>query len=367
MPAASPVSRLHTAGVALEFRSAHRRVSHLVGPLSADDAEPAVEQAAKDAQVRVVVEATTQPFDLSGWERFARDAWRRHGQTIVHNACSSGLDVLVRPDGPCLHLTARWRPPPVVRAAARVAPGRARLLTRSTLVHYPALWWASCRGLAPLHASVCELAGRPGTAVLLAGPGGIGKTSAVQLQVQGGARATCDNLCVSDGDAAWGVAEPLRVPQAGHLLTRGRGPRMPHGRREVPWPDRVAALTPAAVVTLRRGEAPQPQLRSIDAEEACRSLIAGTYMAGELRRFWAFAATLALGTGRGSPQPRVAEVAERLTARLRCFEVVQGPLGTDSLAPLQQILLPDTLLPNVPDTLLPETLLPETLPVGGAR
>lgn len=349
MPVASPVSRLHTAGVVLEFRSAHRRVSHLVGPLATDDGAPPTGPAAADAQVRVVVEATTQPFDLSGWERFARDAWRRDGQTLLHNACSSGLDVLVRPDGPCLHLTARWRPPPVVRAAARVAPGRARLLTRSTLVIYPALWWASRQGFAPLHASVCELAGRPGTAVLLAGPGGIGKTSAVQLQVHGGARATGDNLCVSDGDAAWGVAEPLRVPRGGHILTRGRGPRMPHGRREVPWPDRVAALTPAAVVTLRRGEAPQPQLRSLDPEEACRSLLAGTYMAGELRRFWPFAATLALGTGLGSPQPQVAEVAGRLTARLRCFEVVQGPLGTDSLAPLH-------------DTPLPETPLPETVP-----
>jgi hypothetical protein len=339
MRVVAPVSRLRTAGVTLEFRSEHRRVSHLVGPFPLDDAAPAPVWAG-EARVYVQVEATTQPFDLSGWERFARDAWRRDGQTLLHNACSSGLDVLVRAEGPSLHLTARWRPPPVVRAAARVAPGRARLLTRSTLVHYPALWWASCRGFAPLHASVCELAGRPGAAVLMAGPGGIGKTSTVQIQIERGARATCDNLCVSDGDSAWGVAEPLRVPQAGHILTRGRGPRMPHGRREVPWPDRVAALTPAAVITLRRGELGEPQLRAIDPDEACRSLIAGTYMAGELRRFWPLAASLALGTGLGNPQPPVADVAARLTARLNCFEVVQGPLGTDSLA-----LLPEALLP----------------------
>ena len=43
-----------------------------------------------------------------------------------------------------------------------------------------------------------------------------------------------------------------------------------------------------------------PRSRSL----AGRHLVAGTYMAGELRRYWAFAATLALGTGHGrQPSP----------------------------------------------------------------
>ena len=56
-------------------------------------------------------------------------------------------------------------------------------------------------------------------------------------------------------------------------------------------------------------------------------------MAGELRRYWAFASTLALGTGVGEIHPRVDEVARTLTARLPCHEVTLGerpvpPLGS---------------------------------------
>jgi hypothetical protein len=56
-------------------------------------------------------------------------------------------------------------------------------------------------------------------------------------------------------------------------------------------------------------------------------------MAGELRRYWAFASTLALGTGVGDIHPKVDHVARILTAGLPCREVTLGefpgtPLGS---------------------------------------
>jgi hypothetical protein len=129
-------------------------------------------------------------------------------------------------------------------------------------------------------------------------------------------------MCTSDGYQAWGLVEPLRV-EVGSGLPRGSGGRrMPHGRRETRWPGRVASLAPDGLVVLRRGTGDSPVVRPLDAEQAARVLVTGTYMAGELRRYWQFASTLALGTGVGSAHAAVEAVAERLTGRLPCWEVV---------------------------------------------
>jgi hypothetical protein len=55
---------------------------------------------------------------------------------------------------------------------------------------------------------------------------------------------------------------------------------------------------------------------------AARALVAGTYAAGELRRYWAFAATLALGTGLGPAHPAIVGEAERLAQSVPCLEVM---------------------------------------------
>ena len=58
-------------------------------------------------------------------------------------------------------------------------------------------------------------------------------------------------------------------------------------------------------------------------------------MAGELRRYWAFAATLALGTGLGDSHPPVQEIADTLSTRLPCLQVT---LGDHPGAPLRELL-----------------------------
>lgn len=274
--------------------------------------------------IRVTVEDSSAVFDTSGWEPLTRGAWRRRGQVVVQDACSSGLDLLVSTTDNALDVQARWHPSPSVRGATVLLRSRARLLLRQVLLQYPALWWAGRRGCAPLHASVCTLNNVHTATALIAGPGGVGKSTLVQAELAAGGRSTCDNLCASDGNTAWGLVEPLRIEIDRRVASGPVGRRMPHGRRETLWPSRVADLTPDLLVVLRRGTGNSPTARRIDPDEAARVLVTGTYMAGELRRYWQFAATLALGTGMGRAHPAVEEVARALAAQLPCWEVVLG-------------------------------------------
>jgi hypothetical protein len=333
---------LRTAGEQVELACA-------LGWLSAVLEEGAAGELARPdgrrPDVRVTVEDTTRAFDTAGWELITRGAWRRPGRVMLRDACSSGLDLLVTAAEPTLDVVARWRPTAAGRAAAAVLRSRSRLLLRAVLLQYPALWWSQRRGCAPLHASVCSItgsdipnggggAGQP--AVLIAGPGGLGKSTLVNAELDRGGVATCDNLCVSDGSTAWGVVEPRRLAvgdrdrSQGH--DHGHGRRMPYGRREAPWPSRADGLVPDCVLILRRGEGRSATVAPCAPRDAELSLVAGTYMAGELRRYWAFAATLALGTGASDIHPTVADTAATLCARLPCLRVTLAdrpgtPLG----------------------------------------
>jgi hypothetical protein len=329
---------LETAGERIELRSRHRSLSAVLEEGAAGELVPA---SAAPVNIRVTVEDTSEAFDTSGWEPLTRGAWRSSGRVIVQNACSSGLDVLVITDGDILDMHARWRPSPAVRAADTVLRSRSRLLLRDVLLQYPAMWWAGRSGRAPLHASVCTL-GRDDAArtVMIAGPGGVGKSTLLQAELSDGARCTCDNLCTSDGHSAWGVVEPMRVQVDSRLAFGGRGRRMPHGRREIRWPSRMVTLTPDMLVVLRRGTADIPVVRPLNPEQAARVIVAGTYMAGELRRYWQFASTLALGTGVGMAHPAVEAVAAALVARLPCWEVVLAKSPGARLAALLEAVEP---------------------------
>ena len=91
-------------------------------------------------------------------------------------------------------------------------------------------------------------------------------------------------------------------------------------------------LVPDRLVLLERGR--HTQIESLSAAQAARALVAGTYAAGELRRYWAFAATLALATGHGPAHPPVAAVAARYAERLVGRRVRIGDGVTVSVADL---------------------------------
>jgi hypothetical protein len=319
---------LHTAGERVELTCTVPWIGDVIAEGAAGQLTSA--DGATPPDVRVTVERDSAAFDVTGWRVLTRDAWCREGQVIIRNACSSGLDLQVSVGEPTVEVVARWRPSGKGRAVAAVLRARTRLLLRAVLLQYPALWRSQQRGRAPLHASVCSLDAADGRTVLLAGPGGVGKSTLVHRELLNGAVSTCDNVCASDGQYTWGLVEPLRLPVEMHA---GKGRRMPYGRREAAWPRRTDRMTPDLLVVLVRGT--KPGVTRCDPALAARHLAAGTYMAGELRRYWAFAATLALGTGLGGSHPPVQHIAQELSVRLPCLQV---NLGDHPGAPLRELL-----------------------------
>ncbi len=323
--------RIVSAGENLEIASHHAWIGQV---LEEGSGGQFCSEAENDVTIQIEVESTHQPFDTNGWEVLTRDSWRHHEQVIVANACSSGLDLLMRPVGQRLEVTARWRPDVKVRGAAALLRSRAHLLIRSVLLHFPALFWSQQRGRAPLHASVSTV-GADGPAVLIAGPGGIGKSTLIQSQLAKGGRSTSDNLCVSDGFTAWGVLEPRRIPSTLHGAALG-GRRMPYGRKEAEWSNRVDLLSPEVLLVLRRDGSTTTAARVCDPRDAARFLTAGTYMAGELRRYWSFCATLSLGMGLGEIHPAIERVSQAISSRIPCIDLV---LGTGPDIDLEDIVM----------------------------
>jgi hypothetical protein len=266
------------------------------------------------ASVNIRIEAERKAFDVRRWPLLARGAWARDGEVVVENVIASGFDVHVQCLGERTEQTFRWRPPRRERAATFLLRSRFHLLARAALIQYPALWWAGSRGRVPLHASVCT----SGDATpLVVSPSGVGRSTLIAAEIGAGGTATGDNLAVTDGTTVWGLAEPVRMSGLG-------GRRMPHGRGEAPLSARAESLVPDAVVVLSRGDAKRARLSHCTSEVAARSLVGSTYMAGELRRYWAYAATLAAASGVGTAHPPIAEVAESLAAALTCYSLTLG-------------------------------------------
>jgi hypothetical protein len=301
-------------------------VARLVREACGESLQPATAND-DEADIHLVVSEQTAPFATEGWDPLTRGAVQRDGAVVMSNACGSGFDLRVTTPTQAAHLRfeieARYRPPGRERLAAAAMRSRFHLLARAVLLQYPAMWAASTRGRAPLHAAAVAT---DGWVTLLAGPGGVGRSTLLLDALRSGASACSDNLCVSDGRVVHGLVEPVRIEGAG-------GRRMAYGRGERDLPRRVDALVPQCVVVLRRGGARETTVRPISAERAAFVLTAGTYMAGELRRYWAFAATLGLGAGLGDAQPAVADVA-RVLSGLPCAEITLGARPTPGLAEL---------------------------------
>lgn len=258
------------------------------------------------------VESNSNPFSRTGMAALSRSAWSRRHEVVMEDVGGSGFDLHLELNGDQADFTYRWLGRPMHTSLRVLLPSRFLLLAREVLIHYPVLWWASVHGRAPLHAVACAV----GDAVaLLAGPGGVGKSTLLRHELANGAHATSDNVCVGDGRTVWGLVEPMRIEG-------GSGRRLTHGRVEVPLAGRIDHLAPDQLVVVRRGVDDAPVLRSCDAEVAARSLVTGTYSAGELMRFWVYAATLAAGTGAGPAHPLVTETARAFAARLNCFELL---------------------------------------------
>ena len=226
---------------------------------------------------------------------------------------------------PAVRVSSHWSPSAASAAAARLLPQRQRALRSQVLLHYPAMWTAlAAHGMTPVHVSLVEV---DGVAVLLAGPGGIGKSTLVADALAHGARAVCDNLAVSDGHTVHGLLEPMRLPRdtpaPGGAGASSRTARATHGRREHRWPGRLASACPQLVVVVRRDDRGATRVRPVSDAAAARALVGGTYAAGELQRFWPLVAHLALA-GEGPVHVPLRHTAARLTGDLPCYELTLG-------------------------------------------
>ena len=314
---------LETAGELVAIECEPRWVAELLAEGSGGEL---VANAPGEASVRVCIESSRTAFHDAGWQLLTRGAWRRGNAVVVENACTAGFDVRVSCTRESAEFVYRWRPPTRERVAARALRSRFHLLARAVLMQYPALWWAGTRGRAPLHVSACAT----GDATpLVAAASGVGRSTLLLQELEDGGRSTGDNLAVGDGTTVWGLVEPLRVKG-------GSGRRMPHGRNELEMRGRAESLVPDSVVVLERGVGDEGSLVGCSAEAAARSLITSTYMAGELRRYWAFAETLAAGTAVGPAEPGVAQVASAFAAGLPCFVLALGRKRGASLSQMLQ-------------------------------
>lgn len=305
-----------TAGLTLRLESTVPRWVTL-----AREACAGQEVVAERADLHVSVEARQEAFSLRGFDPLTRDAWSDGRNVVLEDACASGLDLHLAPQPDGLHVRARSRPGWSHRGLGLLAPARTLLLWRCALLQYPALWWAGVSGAVPLHVSALRLHGE---GLVLAGPGGVGKSTLVRSLAGHGAEPVSDNLCVGRAGVVHGLLEPMRVEG-------GTGRRMPHGRREAVWSARQESVPVRRVVVLRRGTEAEASCSAIDSAEAARVVAGGTYAAGELRRYWAFAATLALGTGLGPAHPSVEAAARAVADEAECVELrLPARAGTDA-------------------------------------
>jgi len=314
---------MDTAGERLQIECELPWVAQLLDEGAAGVIQPI---RAAGATVTVRVEAERRPFETAGWHLLTRGARASRSEVVVENVLTSGFDMRARCVDDRAEFTLRWRPPTRERVVARALRSRFHLLARAAVLQYPVLWWAGVRGRVPVHASVCTTGSRT---PLIASPSGIGRSTLVAAEIEAGGVATGDNLAVTDGTTVWGLVEPVRMSGLA-------GRKMPHGRGEAPLAARAESLAPDAIVVMSRGDAHLAQMNGCSAETAARSLVTSTYMAGELRRYWAFAATLAAGTGAGPAHPPVADVAEHLAAALPCYALALGEARSPKLAELMK-------------------------------
>ena len=302
--------RIETAGEVVDVHCAEGRIGDLlsravgqsIARLDADRREPTI---------TIDVQAGTAPFDLRGLRTITRGAASNGTRSVLHNACGSGFDLQVE-TSPQLTFTARYRPTKSLLSANMLLRSRFALLAGQTLVHYPALWRAGWRDRVPLHVAVLRSAD---ATPMLAGPGGVGKSTVVAAALGDGASVTADNVCAADGADCFGLAEPLRIVTSGRAVTS-------QGRSENPIPRRVGSLAPDRIVLLERG--PDSRFETACPRDVARAIVAGTYSAGELRRYWQFAATLALATDIGPAHPPIREVAAVYADRLPGVRVQVG-------------------------------------------
>jgi hypothetical protein len=218
---------------------------------------------------------------------------------------------------------------------ARVERKRDRLFFKLMYfaVYYPMAWCLQRgRGWGLVHASAVALPS--GRAVLLAGMGGVGKsTLGLSLLSRPGARLLSDNLLFHDAHHLYSCPEPVRLDDLAVKGIAGTGlepersglPLTAHPKPTYALPAglRVDAAPPAAVFFLRAAAA--PSCEPIDAARAAVLLAAGNDLAREIEDLRPCAALLdTLAATRGRPRPVAPASLDRLLEGVPCALFSRG-------------------------------------------
>lgn len=183
-----------------------------------------------------------------------------------------------------------------LRAEADSAAGRARASVPRRLADEPelfghgvvdalALFLVTARDRQPVHAA-CML--HDGRALLLAGPGGTGKSTLAYALLRAGLTVLCDDaayLQADSGIVVWGMPTRISLPPDARerfpeLAARALTLRA-DGREKllVPLPagaDRGGrSAPPAGICLLRRGEGCSGKVERVDPERAAREMVEG--------------------------------------------------------------------------------------------
>jgi hypothetical protein len=214
------------------------------------------------------------------------------------------------------------------------------------LVYYPCWWWLEqTQDLHPIHAAgVRTEAG----VILLGGASGIGKsTLAIALATTPGSRLLSDSFVLHNGVDVFAVREPILLDNWSRRWLGQQGDEL----APIEWryclnrsgfllpPQRLAAGGRAGLLLFPR-RAPKAYVRRISAEQAHQRMSAADLIINDLRRYWAFAASVEHMVPGRLVARREAQLT-KLTAGVPCYDIGLTA-ETTCAAALESILgLPD--------------------------
>lgn len=168
------------------------------------------------------------------------------------------------------------------------------------LLYYPCFWVLErTRDLHPIHAAGVEV---QGTAVVLAGPSGVGKSTLVTgLAGHPRARLLSDTFLLHNGKTVYAVPEPLLLDQWSQRWlgnTAVNLKRIAHryslSRNGFHWPTERSSGSGIASLLLFPHRSSAHYLRPLSPSSARGRLTASNLIVNDLRRYWAFASVIEL-------------------------------------------------------------------------
>lgn len=199
------------------------------------------------------------------------------------------------------------------------------------LLYYPCFWWLERRrDLHPIHAAGAQI---EDGIIVLAGPSGVGKsTLTVGLAALPGGRLLSDTFLLQHRREVWAVPEPLLLDAWSQQwlgtnadLLRRVTHRYCLGRNGFHWPDeRLSAGGPVRLLLFPH-RSPRHYVRPLSPLRAQGRLRAGDLIVNDMRRYWAYAATLELL----DPTPLVQAREENLAALVGSVPIFEVGLTPD--------------------------------------